>query len=289
VRNRLACVVTALIALLAFAALGNAQTQTFKPPTKEDNANAKKNCEQIGQPGTEYLILCADMTPAGPAPKRDIFGSWSGPIGAVAVDKVPPFTDLGQKLMSLNHANFAVNVADSNDPINHCDPLGFPRNAVFELRGIQFGQMPNRVLILNQYERIWREVWTDGRALPKGFGSVAVDAPDPRYYGYSVGHWDGDYTFVVDSVGSDGASWLDNNGHPHSEEMHVTERFVRVDAKTLSSTVTVDDPKVYTKPFVLGRTIYKWIPDQQFEEQLCIPSQSQLYTDAIAKPAAQKK
>lgn len=286
-RSRFACVITALIAVLALSAAGSAQE--FKPPTKEDMANAKKNCGQVGQPGTQYLILCADMSPAGPAPKRDIMGSWSGPIGAAHADPIPPMTDLGKKLMAMNHPNQAVNVADSNDPLNHCDPLGFPRNADFELRGLNIGQMPNRMLILSQYQRAWREIWTDGRALPTGFGSGKVDAPDPRYYGYSVGHWDGDYSFVVDTVGTDDATWLDNEGHPHSEEMHVSERYTRVDSKTLSLTITVDDPKVYTKPFVLGKTIFKWIPEQNFEEQLCIPSESQLYTNFIANPAGGKK
>ncbi len=84
----------------------------------------------------------------------------------------------------------------------------------------------------------------------------------------------------------DDTTWLDNEGHPHSADLRVTERYTRVDHDTLALTVTVDDPKIYTKPFVLGRTVFKWIPEQDFEEQLCIPSQSQLYTDLIAKPAA---
>jgi hypothetical protein len=93
----------------------------------------------------------------------------------------------------------------------------------------------------------------------------------------------------VDTVGADDGTWLDSEGHAHSAEMHVTERYTRVDHDTLELIVTVDDPKIYTKPFVLGRTVFKWIPEQDFEEQLCIPSQSQLYTDFIAKPAANKK
>jgi hypothetical protein len=287
VRNRFFSLVIALIAPVALSTVGRAQD--FKPPTKEEMANAKKNCAQAGQPGTQYQVLCSDTTPASPPPKHDIIGAWSGPIGAVSVDPIPPMTDLGKKLMSMNHANQRVNVAESNDPLNHCDPLGFPRNSDFELRGLSIGQMPNRILILSQYQRAWREVWTDGRSNPKGFGSDAVDAPDPRYYGYSVGHWDGDYTFVVDTVGTDDSTWLDNEGHPHSAELHVIERYTRVDSKTLEMTVTIDDPKVYTKSFVLGKTVFKWIPDQQFEEQLCIPSQSQLYTDFIANPADGKK
>ncbi len=107
-------------------------------------------------------------------------------------------------------------------------------------------------------------------------------APDARYYGYSTGHWDGDYTFVVDTVGTDDSTWLDSGGHPHSSDLHVIERYERVDHDTLKVSVTADDPKVYAKPFLLGTTIYKWIPDQEFEEQLCIPSEAQAYADNIA-------
>ena len=232
----------------------------------------KQNCGQVGQSGTQYATLCSETKAAAPAPKRDIGGLWSGPIGAVQpVDPIPPMTPRGQARYAANKGNFAGNVADGNDPLNHCDPLGFPRNAVFELRGLSVGEMPGRVLILSQYQRAWREIWTDGRALPKNAGSADVDAPDPRYYGYSVGHWDGDYTFVVDTVGTDDGTWIDNFGHPHSAELHVVERYTRLDHDTLQVTVTIDDPQTYTKPFTLGKTICKWIPEQDFEEQLCIP------------------
>jgi hypothetical protein len=278
------------MALVAVSATSRAQSApSNKPPTKEEMAIAKEHCGQAGQPGTEYQVLCSDTKTPAPALKHDIIGSWSGPIGASRGDAIPPMTDEGKKMAALNHPNGAVNVADSNDPLNHCDPLGFPRSSVFELRGLSIGQMPNRILILSQYERIWREVWTDGRALPKGVGSDDPKAPDPRYYGYSVGHWDGDYTFVVDTVGTDDSTWLDNGGHPHSSDLHVTERYERVDHDTLKVTVMIDDPKIYTKPFLLGTTVYKWIPEQEFEEQLCIPSESQLYTDFIANPAGAKK
>jgi hypothetical protein len=290
-RNRLLCSLAVLVAALAFSTMARAQagSRGANGANKETAAIAKEHCLQPGQPGTRYQVLCADTKTPAPAPKHDIMGTWEGPIGAVRGDPIPPMTDLGKKMAAMNHANGAVNVGDSNDPLNHCDPLGFPRNAVFELRGLSIGQMPNRILILSQYERIWREVWTDGRALPTGFGSDKIDAPDPRYYGYSVGHWENDTTFVVETVGADDSSWLDNAGHPHSAELKATERYERVDHDTLKVTVNVDDPKYYTKPFLLGTTVYKWVPDQQIEEQLCIPSQSQLYTDIIANPAAQKK
>ena len=274
----------AVVAVLGFSS--GARAQIDRGPVAD---LAKQHCGQTGQAGTEYQVLCADTKPSDPAPKHDINGAWEGPIGAVRVDPVPPMTAWGQARFATRSTNGGGAVAASNDPLNHCDPLGFPRNAVFELRGLAIGGMPNRVLILSQYERVWREVWTDGRALPKNAGSDDPNAPGPRYYGYSVGHWDGDYTFVVDTVGMDEDTWLDSAGHPHSTDLHVTERYTRMDHNTLEVTVAVDDPKVFTKPFVMGKTVYKWIPDQEFEEQLCIPSEAQAYADAIAKPAGEKK
>jgi hypothetical protein len=274
--------VAGILAVLACSPMAIAQTS----PSAADLA--KQHCGQAGQPGTEYQVLCSDTKPPGPAPKRDIIGSWSGPIGALRGDPVPPMTAWGQERFTANgggKGNGAVPVAASVDPLNHCDPLGFPRNTTFELRGLAIGQMPNRVLILYQYQRIWREVWTDGRALPTNAGSDDPHAPDPRYYGYSVGHWDGDYTFVVDTTGVDENTWIDGGGHPHSSDMHVEERFTRADQNSLEVSVKITDPKAYTAPWVAGKTVFKWIPDQNFEEQLCIPSEANLYLQTIANPA----
>jgi len=277
-----------LVALAFFALAASAKAQVDTGPQAE---LAKQHCGQTGQAGTEYQKLCASTKPSAPAPKHDIIGSWSGPIGANRGEPVPPMTPWGQERFAANggRSNGTVPVAESNDPLNHCDPLGFPRSATFELRGLSIGEMPNRILILNQYERIWREVWTDGRALPKNAGSDAPNAPDPRYYGYSVGHWDGDTTFVVETTGVDDATWVDGGGHPHSTDMHVEERFARLDHDTLQVTVKVDDPKAYSRPWTLGTTVFKWIPEQDFEEQLCIPSESDLYLQNIAKPAGARK
>ena len=128
--------------------------------------------------------------------------------------------------------------------------------------------MPGRMLELFQYNRVWREIWTDGRELPKNVGGRAADAPDPRWYGYSVGQWDGDYSFVVDTVGSDDRSWLDTAGHPHSVDMRVQERYTRLNHNTLEMTITIDDPKAYTKPFVITTSQFKWIPNQELREEI---------------------
>jgi len=90
---------------------------------------------------------------------------------------------------------------------------------------------------------------------------------------------------VIDTVGSDDRSWLINQGSPHSVGAHVEERYTRVDHNHLELTVTMDDPKIYTKPFVLATSGFMWIPTQEAEEQLCVPSEAIVYVNTIAVPA----
>ena len=115
------------------------------------------------------------------------------------------------------------------------------------------------------------------RALPKD--------PDPRWYGYSTGKWTDDYTFVVNTVGMDDRTWLDNAGRPHSEELVVTEEFHRVDHDNLQLSMTLDDPKVYTKPWVaLNKLPFKLLP-ATFEtpEMMCSPSELEAYNAKHAR------
>jgi len=142
--------------------------------------------------------------PPGPAPKRDLSGAWVGPQNNKP-DPVPPMTPAGEAMFKQSKAYGTVTRTDalgaSNDPFITCDPLGFPRDllahAVSSRGGTLFGSAPNRILIAYEQQRVWREIWTDGRALPK---AVDVrDAPESRYYGYSVGHWDNDNTLVIDT------------------------------------------------------------------------------------------
>jgi hypothetical protein len=123
----------------------------------------------------------------------------------------------------------------------------------------------------------------DGRALPRKFDTA--DGVPSRFYGYSVGHWEGDNTLVIDTVGPSDQTWLDKAGHPHSVDAHIQERFTRMDHNHMQMVVTVDDPKIYTKPFVLSKNEYRWIPDQEAEEQMCVPSEMINYMKLISDPA----
>ncbi len=224
-------------------------------------------------------ISQATQTSAEPAPPRDLTGVWSGrPL--MDIEPVPEMTDLGQTLfdeaMPLIGPR-AVPVAESTDGFAVCDPLGFPRNVFYEFRGVEFAETRNKMLMLFQYQRVWREIWTDGRELPTNVGGDEVGAPNRRWYGYSVGRWVDDYTFVVNSTGFNEKSWSDQNGHPRSTNAMIEERYRRLDHDRLEITVTIDDPAIYTEPFVAMQQVLTWDPDQEFEEQLCVPSEALEY------------
>jgi hypothetical protein len=204
------------------------------------------------------------------------------------INPLPPMTSWAEQVFRTHKNNSQYAVAESNDPDNTCDPLGFPRAMVFMTRGIAFATMPDRMLQMWQYDKTWREIFTDGRPLPANVGGTEKDAPDPRYWGYSVGHWQDDYTFIVETTGSDENTWLDNAGHPHSVSIHVTETYKRLDHNDLEVTIHIDDPKAYAKPFDITTAHFKWIPKQDFEEQICIGSQELDYLKLIADPGAKK-
>jgi hypothetical protein len=215
----------------------------------------------------------------GPAPVHDLSGTWIGPGEPNLNNRIPPMTPVGQAKLKLNIPDpFS---ATSNDPWKTCDPLGMPRIVNNEIREIGFATMPDRVVIMENYAKVWREIWTDGRPLPKNVGRKG--GPSTMYFGYSVGRWEGDSTFVVDTIGMDDKTWVDRRGYPHSIDAHVIERYTRPDHNHLNIEETLDDPLYYTKPFVIAKAEYKWIAFSN--EYLCIPSEAIEYMKLVGNPA----
>ena len=174
----------------------------------------------------------------------------------------------------------------ANDPADQCDPVGFPRMELFELRTIELLQTPEKVIYLNQFYGNWRTIWTDGRELPKD--------PDLRWNGYSVGKWVDAYTFVVETVGLNPRSWLDHAGRPHREDLRVEERFHRVDHDNMELTVTIYDPKMYKEPWQgLNKfPLHLQPPGFDMSEMLCSPIDFAEYNKQVGDavlPNAEKK
>jgi hypothetical protein len=120
-------------------------------------------------------------------------------------------------------------------------------------------QTPNLVVVLYEYQTIFRQIFTDGRGLPED--------PNPTWMGYSAGHWDGD-TLVVTTAGYNDRTTLDLAGHPHTEALKVTERYHRRDAGHLDLQVTFDDPKAYTRSWTVP-VAFDLIPDGDLIEYVC--------------------
>jgi hypothetical protein len=234
---------------------------------------------------------------ASAAPRHDLTGVWLPVRGIDGIQPngardmpadgkhEPPYTAAGLaafKLHKPSNGTTEVGPGDENDPGHACDPLGFPRADLFEIRATQFVQTPEQVIVLYTYNKLWRSIWSDGRALPKD--------PDPGWYGYSSGKWTDDYTFVAQTIGLDERTWVDNSGRPHSDELKVEEVFHRVSKEGLEITVTLDDPKFYSKPWVaMNKMPFKLAPaGYQFQEMMCSPSELAEYNRRHANPGGKK-
>ena len=154
-----------------------------------------------------------------------------------------------------------------DNPDVWCLPLGnqqfnvhtFPRKVV---------QSRDLVLILYETHQGIRQIFTDGRSIPK-------DDPQPWFYGYSVGRWEGD-TLVVETSGFRDGGWLDINGSPLTEQGRTIERIRRPNFGTIEIEQTIDDPKAYTRPFTT-RLTWRLMPDTEIMEMICLENNQSIH------------
>lgn len=160
------------------------------------------------------------------------------------------------------------------NPTLNCLPDGVPHG---DLLPEPFKILHSRgvIVMLYEVETTFRQIFTDGRKLP-------VD-PSPAWQGYSVGRWDGD-TLVVETIGFNDRGWLDARGTPHSEDLHVEERFHRRDYGHLDLTITVTDPKTFTRPITFS-VVEQLLPDTDLLEHYCLENEK----DAARESAAPRR
>jgi hypothetical protein len=144
------------------------------------------------------------------------------------------------------------------DPDANCTLPGVPRIDSVP-NPFKILQSPEEVVILYEAFTTFRQVFMDGRGLPED--------PQPAWNGYSVGKWDGD-SLVIDTAGFNDLTWLDNAGTPHSDALHVTERYRRRDIGHLDIQITVDDPKTFLHPFTVTEHEHL-LPDTTLLEFIC--------------------
>ena len=207
-----------------------------------------------------------------PAPKTadgkpDLSGIWE-PNGIkylinIAADLKPEDVPFKPEAAALYKER--VQTFGKDDPDARCLPSGMPRKDAIT-SPYKIIQQPGEIVFLYESRTTFRQVFTDGRALP-------VD-PQPTWDGYSVGHWEGD-TLVVETRGMNGLTWLDSNGHPLSDAMHLTEKFRRPDFGHMEIEITIDDPKNYTKPWTVKENPHLLV-DTDLIEYICNENEQDL-------------
>jgi hypothetical protein len=206
--------------------------------------------------------------------KPELAGLWRpspGMVGDIARNLKPgevPYQPWAEELFKYRRST-----SSKDDPTANCIVGGVPRS---DLVGYPFKilQVPGMVAILYEAVHSYRQIFTDGRQLPKD--------PNPSWFGYSVGKWEGD-VFVVTTTGFNDKGWLDNGGKPATDQLRVTERFIRKDFGNMDIQITVDDPKAYTKPWTVTQPL-AYQADTELLEYIC--NENNKYFDLVhdAKP-----
>ena len=202
--------------------------------------------------GKPDLTAPAPRTPDG---KPDLSGLWGTEDNTYILDVTADLKPTEVRSWAAEVYKRRLDALDRDTPGTHCLPGG-----PTEILGDQYRiiQSPNVIGILYG-TGAYRQIFTDGRELPKD--------PNPTWWGYSVGRWEGD-TLVVQSVGFNDRTWLDFAGHPHTEDLKVTERFQRRDFGHMQLQLTLDDPKTFTRPVQITLGV-NYVPDTEILEYVC--------------------
>jgi hypothetical protein len=208
--------------------------------------------------GKVDLTAPARRTPDG---KIDLAGFWVPTervkhLQNLAADLKPGSVPLQPWAEAVYKERIETNGKDH--PGVRCWPSGIPeKNNIPD--GLKVVQTPDLMLFLHESRTIYRQIFTDGRPLPK-------DA-QPTWMGYSIGKWEGD-TFVVETIGQNGKTWLDMRGLLATEALRVIERFTRPNIGHIDIDVTIDDPKAYTRPWNV-KLSWTLLPDTDLIESIC--------------------
>jgi hypothetical protein len=221
------------------------------------NAQAKKNYAVEGVPPVPARK--APKPPAGPTPrtedgKVDLSGVWVL-SGSPVLSAEPSYQAWAQNLYNQRKA-----AKGKGDPESFCLPDGAVRVNALPYKIVQGPKMV--VVLAEGNTHSYRRFFLDGRSR-----DAALEIEPETYTGISLGKWDGD-ALVVDTIGFNDKTWLDPTGKPHSEAMHLTERYTRPDLGHLNVQVTVDDPKALNKPYTFSR-VFTLAPGWELQEYVC--------------------
>ena len=237
------------------------------PPAQKANApaprwpdgrvklGAPEGAKGIWQPNGRPILAEPETDPA--IKDGQGRGAFSGPpFPGKPKESEVPYQPWARALYRYREANLF-------EPHTRCKPSGGPRQFITP-GGVEFIDMPglSTIYIVDQAgPYTYRVIYTDGRPHPKDL--------TPSYYGHSVGHWEGD-TLVVDSVGFNERFWFERQGAPHTDKLHLIERFTRTDLNNMKIELTIEDPGAYTKTWTTGFFL-RWTPGEDSEtiEYIC--------------------
>ena len=209
----------------------------------------------LGDSGADFLkLMIPQPAPEGPLPrtregKPDLSGVW---LGAMPMNTTKPeLLPWAETLASQRQKNGV------QPPSAFCLPMGIAFTGFFGPTKIV--QTPDLLLILDEDEPV-RQIYLDGRAHPQD--------PNPNFMGHSIGRWEGD-TLVVDTIGLNDQTWLGFDSLPHTEMLHLTERYRRPNLGHLEVEVTFDDPGAFKKPWTNKRTNSLAPKDAEVLEYIC--------------------
>lgn len=244
-------IAAAVAALLIFASTGSAQ---WAKPEGKPNLSARTPKTPEGKVDLSG-VWRADPDPNGKplGVENQVFSQYMINVTADLKQDAVPIQPGAQALLMQRLKNNGKDAPQAN-----CKPSG-PPALDSEPLPYKIVQTPRLIVILYEENTVFRQIFLDGRQ--------PVKDPEPRWMGYSTGKWNGD-TLVVDTTGFNDQSWLDAMGHPHSENLHLIERFRRRDAGHLEIEVTIDDPKSYTRPITYTQKA-TLLPDEELLEYFC--------------------
>ena len=279
-RKEIIVLITALVAILAFAAGRTMQgpepsiSQSADGPDQPlwaDYAPGWKTCPRCQSNQDRADAWENYRVEDQPYDPRDLSGVWGHDGVANAFrdsENPPPLTPAGEQWLA---ARGGEPPQSRNTPeMRGCDPLAYPRLFGYNY-GMEFIMLPDRVIQFFEWGHTWRTIWTDGRQLPE-------TPPELRWLGWSVGHWEGD-TFVIESTGFDGRNWI-------SEEMSIVERYRRLSYGEMEAELTIIDPSAYTEPWSTGWQTIALGPGAELWEYFCVPSDEGEFYELIHFPVA---
>lgn len=235
-----------------------------------------------GENGPRRALPVSRPAPKLPDGTVDLSGVWTGG-GDAPIERLLKPGELESLLLPWAKQRYAERkAADGSDPYFYCMPGGPLRiTGGFAWRLVQHPTTSSTHIFMLQEgnAHTFRQIFMDGRAHPED--------PSPTWYGHSTGRWEGG-TLVVDTIGVNDRFWLDSEGTPHTEQLHMVERFTRTDFTTLRREVTLADPGAFTRPFTVTYTARLGTPDSEILEYFCIENNQYGLPQGLAAPGAPK-